>query len=132
MKVFKFGGASVKDASAIRNVSKIMSLFPDEEILVVLSAIGKTTNKLEEIHQAYQSMDKLTFLRSIAELEKFHLDLLNKLFNANSNPIYNKIEVLFDHLKAKFNLPYSEDFSFEYDQIVSLGEVLSSYILSAY
>ena len=66
MKVFKFGGASVKDASAIRNVLKIMSLFPDEEILVVLSAIGKTTNKLEEIHQAYQSMDKLTFLKSIA------------------------------------------------------------------
>jgi len=132
MKVFKFGGASVKDASAIRNVSKIMSLFPDEEILVVLSAIGKTTNKLEEIHQAYQSNDKLTLLKSIAELEKFHLDLLNKLFNANSNPIYNKIEVVFDHLKAKLNLPYSEDFSFEYDQIVSLGEVLSSYILSAY
>ncbi len=132
MKVFKFGGASVKDASAIRNVSKIMSLFPDEEILVVLSAIGKTTNKLEEIHQAYQSMDKLTFLRSIAELEKFHVDLLNKLFNTNSNPIYNKIEVVFDHLKAKFNLPYSQNFSLEYDQIVSLGEVLSSSILSAY
>ena len=132
MKVFKFGGASVKDASAIRNVLKIMSLFPDEEILVVLSAIGKTTNKLEEIHQAYQSMDKLTFLKSIAELEKFHIDLLNELFNSNSNPIYNKIEVVFDHLKAKFNLPYSQNFSLEYDQIVSLGEVLSSYILSAY
>ena len=132
MKVFKFGGASVKDASAIRNVSKIMSLFPDEEILVVLSAIGKTTNKLEEIHQAYQSMDKLTFLKSIAELEKFHVDLLNELFKTNSNPIYNKIEVVFNKLKAKFNLPYSQNFSLEYDQIVSLGEVLSSYILSAY
>ena len=132
MKVFKFGGASVKDASAIRNVSKIMSLFPDEEILVVLSAIGKTTNKLEEIHQAYQSMDKTVFLKSIAELEKFHIDLLNELFKTNSNPIYNKIEVVFNNLKAKFNLPYSQNFSFEYDQIVSLGEVLSSYILSAY
>jgi aspartate kinase len=132
MKVFKFGGASVKDASAIRNVSKIMSLFPDEEILVVLSAIGKTTNKLEEIHQAYQSMDKLTFLKSIAELEKFHIDLLNELFKTNSNPIYNKIEVVFNNLKAKFNLSYSQNFSLEYDQIVSLGEVLSSYILSAY
>lgn len=132
MKVFKFGGASVKDASAIRNVLKIMSLFPDEEILVVLSAIGKTTNKLEEIHQAYHSMDKLTFLKSIAELEKFHVDLLNELFKTNSNLIYNKIEVVFNKLKAKFNLPYSQNFSFEYDQIVSLGEVLSSYILSAY
>ena len=132
MKVFKFGGASVKDASAIRNVSKIMSLFPDEEILVVLSAIGKTTNKLEEIHQAYQSMDKMTFLKSITELEKFHVDLLNELFKTNSNPIYNKIEVVFNKLKAKFNLPYSQNFSLQYDQIVSLGEVLSSYILSAY
>ncbi len=132
MKVFKFGGASVKDSSAIRNVAKIMSLFPDEEILVVLSAIGKTTNKLEEIHQAYQSMDKLAFLKSIAELEKFHVDLLNELFKTDSNPIYNKIEIVFDHLKAKFNLPYSHNFSLEYDQIVSLGEVLSSSILSAY
>ena len=132
MKVFKFGGASVKDASAIRNVSKIMSLFPDEEILVVLSAIGKTTNKLEEIHQAYQSMDKLTFLKSIAELEKFHIDLLNELFKTNSNPIYNKIEVVFNNLKAKFNLPYSQNFSLEYDQIVSLGELLSSRIVNAY
>ena len=63
-----------------------MSLFPDEEILIVLSAIGKTTNKLEEIHQAYQSMDKLAFLKSIAELEKFHVDLLNELFKTDSNP----------------------------------------------
>jgi aspartate kinase len=132
MKVFKFGGASVKDASAIRNVLKIMSLFPDEEILVVLSAIGKTTNKLEEIHQAYQSMENTVFLKSIVELEKFHIDLLNELFKTNSNPIYNKIEVVFNNLKAKFNLPYSQNFSLEYDQIVSLGEVLSSYILSAY
>ena len=77
MKVFKFGGASVKDAAAIRNVAKIMSLFPDEEILVVLSAIGKTTNKLEEIHQAYQSKDKLAFLKSVTELEKFHVDLVD-------------------------------------------------------
>ena len=132
MKVFKFGGASVKDSSAIRNVAKIMSLFPDEEILVVLSAIGKTTNKLEEIHQAYQSMDKMTFLKSITELEKFHVDLLNELFKTNSNPIYKRIEDVFDNLKAKFNLPYSQNFSLEYDQIVSLGEVLSSSILSAY
>ena len=132
MKVFKFGGASVKDSSAIRNVAKIMSLFPDEEILVVLSAIGKTTNKLEEIHQAYQSMDKLAFLKSIAELEKFHVDLLNELFKTDSNPIYKRIEDVFDNLKAKFNLPYSHNFSLEYDQIVSLGEVLSSSILSAY
>ena len=132
MKVFKFGGASVKDAVAIRNVAKIMSLFPDEEILVVISAIGKTTNKLEEIHQAYQSTDKLTFLKSIAELEKFHVDLVNELIKTNSNPIYTTIELIFDNLRAKFNSPHSQNFSFEYDQIVSLGEVLSSNILSTY
>lgn len=132
MKVFKFGGASVKDSAAIRNVAEIMSLFPNEEILVVVSAIGKSTNKLEEVNQAYQSMNKLPFLKSIAELEKFHLELVNDLFNATSNPIYNRIEGVFDNLKAKFNSPYSQNFSLEYDQIVSLGEVLSSSILSAY
>ena len=132
MKVFKFGGASVKDAAAIRNVSEIMSLFPNEEILVVVSAIGKTTNKLEEVNQAYQSMDKPAFLKSIAELEKFHLELVNELFKSASNPIYNTIKEVFDNLKAKIISPSSQNYSFEYDQIVSLGEVLSSSILSAY
>ena len=132
MKVFKFGGASVKDATAIRNVSEIMSLFPNEEILVVVSAIGKTTNKLEEVNQAYQSMDKAAFLKSIAELEKFHLELVNELFKSASNPIYNTIKEVFDNLKAKIISPSSQNYSFEYDQIVSLGEVLSSSILSAY
>ena len=132
MKVFKFGGASVKDAVAIRNVAKIMSLFPDEEILVVLSAIGKTTNKLEEIHQVFQSKDKLAFLKSVTELEKFHVDLVNELFKTNSNPIYTTIALIFDNLRAKFNSPHSQNFSLEYDQIVSLGEVISSNILSAY
>ena len=132
MKVFKFGGASVKDAAALRNVAEIMSLFPNEEILVVVSAIGKSTNKLEEINQAYQSMDLPAFLKSIAELEKFHLELVNDLFNATSNPIYNKIKEVFDNLKTKIHSPSSQNYSFEYDQIVSLGEVLSSSILSAY
>jgi len=132
MKLFKFGGASVKDAAAIRNVSEIMSLFPNEEILVVVSAIGKTTNKLEEVNQAYQSMDQPAFLKSIAELEKFHLELVNELFKSASNPIYNTIKEVFDNLKAKIISPSSQNYSFEYDQIVSLGEVLSSSILSAY
>ena len=132
MKLFKFGGASVKDAAAIRNVSEIMSLFPNEEILVVVSAIGKTTNKLEEVNQAYQSMDQPSFLKSIAELEKFHLELVNELFKSASNPIYNTIKEVFDNLKAKIISPSSQNYSFEYDQIVSLGEVLSSSILSAY
>lgn len=132
MKVFKFGGASVKDAVAIRNVSEIISLFPNEEILVVVSAIGKTTNKLEEVNQAYQSMDKAIFLKSIAELEKFHLDIVNELFKSASNPIYKTIKEEFDNLKTKIISPSSQNYSFEYDQIVSLGEVLSSSILSAY
>jgi aspartate kinase len=132
MKVFKFGGASVKDAAAIRNVSEIISLFPNEEILVVVSAIGKTTNKLEEVNQAYQSMDKAAFLKSIAELEKFHLELVDELFKSASNPIYNTIKEVFDNLKTKIISPSSQNYSFDYDQIVSLGEVLSSSILSAY
>ena len=132
MIFFIFGGASVKDAAAIRNVSEIISLFPNEEILVVVSAIGKTTNKLEEVNQAYQSMDKAAFLKSIAELEKFHLELVNELFKSASNPIYKTIKEEFDNLKTKIISPSSQNYSYEYDQIVSLGEVLSSSILSAY
>ena len=64
-KVFKFGGASVKDPSAIQNVASILSRYPKDNLIVVVSAMGKTTNKLEEIVAAYHHKDEYTFLRLV-------------------------------------------------------------------
>ncbi|MFM7299519.1 MAG: aspartate kinase, partial [Crocinitomicaceae bacterium] len=72
VKVFKFGGASVKDPSAIQNVASILSRYPKDKLLVIVSAMGKTTNKLEEVVSAYQRRDEHTFMSLVHDLEDFH------------------------------------------------------------
>jgi len=132
VKVFKFGGASVKDSAAIQNVAEILTKYPEDSILVVISAIGKTTNKLEEVVSAYQLSDEALFLRLINDLEAFHSQILLALFSDRQRKIYQIIEAIFNQLRMRFSKPFSENYSFEYDQIVSLGEVLSSRIIDAY
>jgi aspartate kinase len=132
MLVFKFGGASVKDADAIRNVASILSLYPGKKLTVVVSAMGKSTNKLEEIVTALETKNHKLFVGLVDELEAFHMDIMAALFPEKHFRIYQTIEELFESLKARFELVFSENNSFEYDQIVSLGEVLSSNIVSAF
>ncbi len=132
MKVFKFGGASVKNAESVKNVASILSLYEGEKLIVIVSAMGKTTNKLEEIVEALKTHDSKEFMGLIDELELFHEDILADLFPEKHFSIYNTIETIFEELKEKINKPFSENISFEYDQIVSLGEIISSHIVAAY
>jgi aspartate kinase len=132
MLVFKFGGASVRDAEAIRNVASILSLYPGQKITVVVSAMGKSTNKLEEIVTALETKNHKLFVGLVDELEAFHKDIMAALFPEKHFRIYQTIEELFESLRTRFESIFSENKSFEYDQIVSLGEVLSSQIVSAY
>jgi aspartate kinase len=132
MKVFKFGGASVKDADAVKNVAQILSLYEKEKLMVVVSAMGKTTNKLEEVVEALKINDKKNFFHLLSDLKDFHNHILGELFSEKHFTIYNTIEATFEKLEQKFNEGFSDNFSFEYDQIVSLGELLSSQILSAF
>ena len=132
MKVFKFGGASVKNAEAVKNVAAILSLFEGQKLTVIVSAMGKTTNKLEEIVLALKNSDRKSFVSLIEEIELFHETILAALFTERHYTIYNTIEAIFENLKDKINKPFSENESFEYDQIVSLGEIISSHILAAY
>jgi len=132
MKVFKFGGASVKNAEAVKNVAAILSLFEGQKLTVIVSAMGKTTNKLEEIVLALKNNDRKSFVGLIEEMELFHETILAELFTERHYTIYNTIEAIFENLKDKINKPFSENESFEYDQIVSLGEIISSHILAAY
>lgn len=132
MKVFKFGGASVKDAFAVKNVASILSLFEGEKLTVIVSAMGKTTNKLENVVNSLKNQNRKEFAELIEELELFHEEILAALFPEKHFSIYNTIETIFDQLKDKINKPFSENTSFEYDQIVSLGEVISSHIVAAF
>lgn len=132
MRVFKFGGASVKDADAVRNVGEILSLFPDDKILVVVSAMGKTTNAMEEIASNLYNKNYDKFRSLVAERKQFHLQIVDALFEAKNHPIFNTIKSLFNDLGNRVNVPIAENFNFEYDQIVSLGEVASTKIVQAY
>jgi aspartate kinase len=132
MKVFKFGGASVKDAQAVRNVSHILSLYTQDQLIVVISAMGKTTNAMEAIVDALWKRDEKTYLQLIEERHQFHLSIVGELFPESHYTIYHELEVLFDGLKNRYLQPLSDNYHFEYDQIVSLGEVLSTMIVEAF
>jgi aspartate kinase len=132
MKVFKFGGASIKDPSAVKNVSQILALFNGQKITVVVSAMGKTTNSLELIVDALWNREEVKYNELVDERLQFHLSIINGLFSEKHYSIYKKIEDIFEQLKQKYHLPVSENYDFEYDQIVSLGEVLSSLIVTAF
>ncbi|NQZ36265.1 MAG: aspartate kinase [Crocinitomicaceae bacterium] len=132
MNVFKFGGASVKDAEAVKNVLSILQLFKGKKLGVVISAMGKTTNAMELIVDALWTRKLELFTEIVEERRAFHLSIMNELFSSSENEIYSEINKEFDVLLAKFNDPIPDNFDFEYDQIVSLGEVLSTKIVTAY
>lgn len=132
MKVFKFGGASVKNAEGVRNMASIVKSFPGD-LIIVISAMGKTTNALEDIVKNYFAGKMEEFISEIESLKNYHLSIVKELFvKGEPNPeerIGDEFETL---AKRLLNTLPSLDFDFEYDQIVSIGEILSSIIASAY
>lgn len=138
MKVFKFGGASVKDAKAVKNVADILKFFPKENILVVVSAMGKVTNALERLTDAifYPAKNagdkKEDAVKILAEIKKYHFDIMEELFPEKEHPIYNEISNTFVELDWAVEDTPTENYNYEYDKIVSLGEILSTKIVHAY
>ena len=132
MNVFKFGGASVKDADAVKNVLNILQLYKGKKLGVVISAMGKTTNAMETIVDALWTRNEARFTELVEERRDFHLNIMNELFSNEENNIYIEINGQFDQLLNKFNDPIPDNYDFEYDQIVSLGEVISTKIVTAY
>lgn len=132
MEVFKFGGASVKDASAVKNVGSILSRYEGQKLVVVVSAMGKTTNKLEEVVEAKKNGNLGLYTSLLTELTSFHYDILGELFQEKHFKIYAEVESIFEQLQDRFHQPFPENYSFEYDQVVSLGELISSKIVAAY
>ena len=132
MKVFKFGGASVKSAEAIRNVASIISLYKGEKLAIVVSAMGKNTNAFEEITEALLSKNERMFITLIDERISFHDTILKELITEENNPIYGEIRTLFSSLKERIDQPIDKVPDYYYSAIVSLGEVLSTKIINAY
>ena len=130
MKIFKFGGASVKDADAVKNVAEILKQFPEDKIIVVISAMGKMTNALERLVDAF-FYKKENVAAVLEEIRKFHFDILTKLFPDKSNSIHTELHNAFVELEWAVEDAPTHSYDCEYDQIVSMGEILSTKIVSA-
>ncbi|MFD2602202.1 aspartate kinase [Flavobacterium suzhouense] len=131
MKIFKFGGASVKDADGIKNVFNVLEQVGHENVLLVISAMGKTTNAFEVVIKNY--FDKSPELQaSIQEVKKYHNQILMELFEDENDAVFGAINTIFSDLESFLQHNKSPNYNFVYDQIVSLGEVLSTTVVSHY
>ena len=131
MRIFKFGGASVKDAAGIKNVYDVLQKVGFDDVLLVVSAMGKTTNALEVVVKDY--FDKTASLQSsIQDVKKYHNQILLDLFEDDKNSVFNAVSDLFVELEHFLSHNKSPNYNFVYDQIVSYGELLSTTILSHY
>ncbi len=130
MKVFKFGGASINDASSIKNVCSIIQKYGEKPLLVVISASGKTTNALEEVTNAYfnQTGEATTLLEKV----KTHHDNICKALFADDAKVYDVLENIYAELDWQLEEERMESYNYVYDQIVSVGELLSTTIVSHY
>ncbi len=131
MRIFKFGGASVKDAEGVKNVVGVLQTVGYEGTLLVVSAMGKTTNALELVVKNYFH-NKQELQSSIQEIKKYHNSILLDLFDNENHPVFWKVDGLFGELTSFLDRNKSPNYSFVYDQVVSFGELVSTTIISQY
>ncbi len=130
MIVYKFGGASVKSAEGIRNIIRIVEKV-NEPLFVVVSAMGKTTNAMEIVLEHFMKADKQASLEKLAEVENYHIEIVNELFTDKQNG--QKVLIpLFNELKQLINSGIGDDYDRWYDRLVSYGEIISTKIVSAF
>ncbi|MFO7843152.1 MAG: aspartate kinase [Bacteroidales bacterium] len=130
MIVYKFGGASVKDAGGVKNLFRIIKSVSDK-LVIVVSAFGKTTNALEEIHKL--SYDNLSLSKDkIKNLFLYHYRIMDGLFKDKSHPVFEIIKSQFADLEKNVENKAYPTFDQKYDQIISFGEIFSTKIISEY
>ncbi len=130
LKVFKFGGASVKDAEGFINVGKILQNYKDDKIVIVVSAMGKTTNALEEVVKSYYAGDGKA-AELLENIKNNHFQLISQLIPVSAE-IMDDINDTFVEIDWILEESPHDDYDYAYDQIVSIGELLSSKILAHY
>lgn len=131
MQVFKFGGASVKDAAAVKNVAEVLKKNALKPTVVVISAMGKTTNGLEELVNSY-FYKKGNSESVLQKIKDYHFQILNELFSNKNHPVFTELENTFVELNWIIEDEPTAGYNQEYDQIVCLGELISTKIVSAY
>ena len=131
MRVFKFGGASVKDANGVKNMASVLQKVGYDNTLIVVSAMGKTTNALETVIHNYFNL-KEEFQSSLQEVKKYHNSILLDLFDNEQHAVFKKVSSLFDELAGFYDRNKSPDYNFVYDQTIGYGELVSTVIISEY
>ncbi|MRM97054.1 aspartate kinase [Riemerella anatipestifer] len=129
MKIFKFGGASVKDSESVKNIAFVLESQGFKECLLVVSAMGKTTNALEKVVEVY--FQKGNYNEEIQKIKTSHIEIASGIFDKN-HPVFDEISLFFDDVQAFLRRNKSPNYNFVYDQVVSCGEMISSKILSEY
>jgi len=131
MKIYKFGGASVKDAKGVKNVAKVLQKVGYDDILIVISAMGKMTNAFENMTNAYYyKSDELPFL--IDQVRAYHYEIATELFKDKKHKIFSEIELEFTAMTKFMISNKSTDYNYVYDQIVPVAELISTKIVSFY
>ena len=131
MEVYKFGGASVMNASAVRNLVSIIKKSGHQNLLIVVSAMGKMTNKLEELSNAYIFGQDNTH-ELLETIKAYHFNIINDLFPDHQHPVYNDVANSFVEIEWMLEEEASDAPDYIYDQIVSIGEIISTKIVAAY
>ena len=131
MRVFKFGGASVKDAEGVKNVVQVLTQTGHQETVIVISAMGKMTNALEAVVSGYFAQPQ-THLEAFQEVEEFHRRIVADLFNGQNPAMEERVKNILGQCRTLLENNRSPHSSFVYDQVVSYGELLSTSIVCAY
>src|SRR5690606_2211487 len=121
MTVFKFGGASIKDVAGVRNLAEILKISGQTDLVVIVSAMGKTTNLLEKVVSAYLVRDTTACNEYFTEFQTFHIEIMNGLFENSSHPVYREILKLFTKMDSFMEVNKSKNHAFVYDQVVGYG-----------
>ena len=132
MKIFKFGGASVKDAAGVKNLIRVLKTVGYHDTLVVVSAMGKTTNALEKIIEIYFKDQPAQLSQELLMLKEFHLKIVDELFEDQTQKVSKVVQDCFEELHSFLKTNKAPNYSFVYDQVVCYGELLSTSIIHHY
>ncbi|MCW3466848.1 aspartate kinase [Chitinophaga nivalis] len=132
MKVFKFGGASLESVERIRQVAQIVQSFPDDQLLIVISAMAKTTNELEKVAQNYYLRKREIAAQLLFNVEQQHIQVAEALLGNREHPLFTQLQQFFTEAEWTLGEKPLRTYDYYYDQLVGLGELLSTAIVSAF
>lgn len=131
MEIYKFGGASVKDAEGVRNIANIIRQMKLRKAVVIISAMGKMTNAFEKIVNSYFEKSE-TLKEEIDFVKIFHNKIIADLFHNQNHPVFSEIKLILGKIDLFLSRNKSKNYDFIYDQVVPFGEILSTKIVSVY